>query len=157
MVASATAAVHPDVASACAALGHDASALILEPDNLAYGGAVSRTPESTVRFRVGKVTPTKVGHFVTVWRRAANGSTEPLPAEEGVSALIVTVRDGSQSGAFVFPASALAEHGIASVRGVGGKRGFRVYPPWVEATNPQAKRTQRWQSLHFFPLDRLIP
>ncbi|MBC9927830.1 MepB family protein [Leucobacter sp. cx-169] len=157
MVAGADAGVHPDVASACAALGHDPSRLSPEPDNRAHGGAIARTPESAVRFRVGKVTPTKVGHFVTVWRRAADGSTEPFPAEDAVETLVVAVRDGPNFGAFVFPASALIEHGIASAGGIGGKRGFRVYPPWAAAANPQARRTQQWQIGFFVALDRLKP
>ena len=56
---------------------------------------------------------------------------------------------------------ASAEHGITSVAGAGGKRGFRVYPPWSPTDNAQAIRTQKWQGAYFLDtadgvdLDRL--
>jgi hypothetical protein len=48
----------------------------------------------------------------------------------------------------VFSEQALVEHGIVSVGGVGGKRGFRVYPPWSETINRQAQQSQPWQCNH---------
>ncbi|WP_248579765.1 MepB family protein [Nocardioides sp. InS609-2] len=122
-----------------------------EPDNVDYGAVVSVTGET--RFRVGKLTPRKVGLFVTVWRRAADGSTEPLSAGDGARSLVITVREGDGFGLFVFPKSALVEHGIVSVDGVGGKRGFRVYPPWSSTANSQAKRSQWWQCEFFLDLN----
>ncbi|WP_342778286.1 MepB family protein [Streptomyces botrytidirepellens] len=47
------------------------------------------------------------------------------------------------------PRDVLCEHGIVSRGGSGGKRGFRVYPPWVTTTNRQASRTQAWQTKYF--------
>ena len=54
-------------------------------------------------------------------------------------------------GHFAFPTSALVKHGIVSVKGSGGKRGFRVYPPWSEVSNRQAIKTQHWQCSYFIP------
>lgn len=125
--------------------------LAIEPDNAEYGAAISDA--AGLRFRVGKVTPRKVGMFVTVWRRATNGSTEPLPDADGVQSLIVTAREGDRFGFFAFPRSALRTHGITSVEAVGGKRGFRVYPPWSETANAQAKLSQAWQGEYFLELD----
>ena len=65
--------VHPDVAMVLRVLGGLAlacSPAIVEADNHEYGAAVSEIGRSPVRFRVGKLTPTKVGLFVTVWRRS---------------------------------------------------------------------------------------
>ena len=135
--------VQPDVAAAMAEFG--CSSPVVEPDNADYGAIVCRAGRDAVRFRVGKTTPTKVGFFVTVWERAADGSTRPFPSGDGVDLLVVVVRDGEQAGRFAFSKTALVEHGIASVDGVGGKRGFRVYPPWSQTSNPQAMRTQAWQ------------
>ncbi len=59
---------------------------------------------------------------------------------------------GSGFGAFVFPSEVLASRGVVAVDGAGGKRGFRVYPPWSEVTSPQAATTQRWQCASFLPL-----
>lgn len=146
--------VHPDVAEALRALSQppgSPSTPIPEADNHEYGAAVASLGQELVRFRVGKLTPTKVGLFVAVWRRAQDRSTEPFPAEDGADLLVITVREGSRAGYFAFPKSALVGHGIVSVKGSGGKRGFRVYPPWSEVSNRQAVRTQQWQCSYFTP------
>jgi hypothetical protein len=144
--------VHPDVAEALRALSQSSgspSAPVPEADNHEYGAVVVDLGQELVRFRVGKLTPTKVGLFVAVWQRAQDGSTEPFPAEDAVDLLVITAREGSRAGYFAFPKPALAKHGIVSVNGVGGKRGFRVYPPWSEVSNQQAARTQLWQCKYF--------
>lgn len=150
--------MHPDVAEArnlISALGLHISAAVPEVDNAEYGAVVSNVGGGSVRFRVGKQTPTKVGLFVSVWRRAEDGSTEPFAAEDGVDLLVITARTGPRIGQFVFPTSALVEHGIVSVAGRGGKRGFRVYPPWSQAANAQARRSQKWQCDYFLDLERM--
>ena len=125
---------------------------VVEPDNAAYGAVICRAEEGAVRLRVGKATPTKVGLFVTVWERAPDGPTRPFPNDDGVDLLVVVVREGERAGRFAFPKTALVEHGIVSVDGVGGKRGFRVYPPWSQTSNPQARGTQAWQGRFFAAL-----
>ncbi|WP_431950700.1 MepB family protein [Nocardia lijiangensis] len=129
------------------------SAAVPETENAEYGAFVSSVGRGSVRFRVGKLTPAKVGLFVTVWTRATDGSTEPLAAEDGIDLLVITVREGQRFGQFVFPKAALIEHGIVSVAGRGGKRGFRVYPPWSATQNRQAMRSQKWQCDYFLELD----
>lgn len=146
---------HPDVAMVMGALGGldlACSPAKVEADNSEYGAAISKIGRSPVRFRVGKLTPTKVGLFVTVWRRSLGGSTEPLPAEEDIDVLVVCVREDSRVGAFAFPKAALVKYGVVSVGGAGGKRGFRVYPPWSATTNRQAKKSQQWQCQYFFEI-----
>ncbi|MFC7428775.1 MepB family protein [Nocardia tengchongensis] len=148
--------MHPDVAEArhlLRRLGLEVSAPVPETENAEYGAFVSRVGRGSVRFRVGKLTPTKVGLFVTVWKRAMDGSTEPCAAEDGIDLLVITVREGQRFGQFVFPKTALVEHGIVSVAGRGGKRGFRVYPPWSETQNRQAMQSQKWQCGYFLALD----
>lgn len=124
-----------------------------EAENAEYGAAVSTCGEALVRFRVGKLTPNKVGLFVAVWQRSIDGGTEPFPADHpsanDADALVVSVREGGNSGHFAFPKAALLKHGIVSVQGKGGKRGFRVYPPWSATSNRQARATQEWQSGFF--------
>ena len=147
--------IHPDVSGAVARFaalgGHPESSVAdvsAEIDNTEYGAAVARIGSRRVRFRVGRVTPRKVGLFVAVWRRSATGSTEPFPADD-VDHLVILAREGQQGGQFVFPRSALQRHGIVSVANQGGKRGFRVYPPWSRTDNTQAVRTQAWQGAFF--------
>lgn len=144
-------ALHQDVVRAMGIFEHFGMAFgtpAVEASNLEYGAALASAGPSTVRFRVGKVTPSKAGMFVTVWRRAPGGKTEPYPAED-VDALVVATRQGRRFGAFVFSKAVLVERGIVSANGVGGKRGFRVYPPWTVPTSPQAARSQKWQCSAF--------
>jgi hypothetical protein len=121
-------------------------------------GAGSAGP--AVRVRRGKVTPTKVGLFVTHWRRTSDGTTGPYDEGDCADVLLVTVNEpgGSETGApprqgvFAFPREALLTHGIVGREGAAGKRGFRVYPPWSDTSPGQATRTQRWQLEHFVDL-----
>lgn len=142
-----SAVVHQDVAQVMGSFersGMVFEAPLGEVSNVEYGAAMAGVGSATVRFRVGKLTPTKAGLFVALWRRAAAGSAEPFPVEE-VDALVIAVREGVRFGAFVFSKAVLVERGIVSVDGVGGKRGFRIYPPWSAVTSRQAERSQSWQ------------
>lgn len=121
-------------------------------------GAGSAGP--VVRVRRGKVTPTKVGLFVTHWRRASDGTTGPYDERDCADVLFVTASEprGSETGApprqgvFAFTREALLTHGIVGREGAAGKRGFRVYPPWSGTAPGQATRTRRWQLEHFVEL-----
>ena len=104
-----------------------------------------------VIYRQAKVTPKKVGQFVTVWQRnPTSGTIEPFRSDSDFDFVVVGVCDGSHHGQFVFPKAALAERGVISSHTSAGKRGFRVYPEWDEPTSKQAKATQAWQALYFF-------
>ncbi|WP_189174625.1 MepB family protein [Streptomyces lasiicapitis] len=124
-----------------------------EAESAEYGAYEFTLDGLAVRFRVAKTTPTKVGQFVTVWKRSASGGPiQPFDAEDPVDLFVISTREGRRFGQFVFPRDALCARGIVSRQGVGGKRAFRVYPPWVTTTNRQAHTTQAWQSEHFLPL-----
>lgn len=152
--------MHPDIDEArnvITLLGLNISATVAEAQNAEYGAMVSEVGRGSIRFRVGKRTPAKPGLFVSVWRRAQDGSTEPFAAEDDVDLLVITAREESRFGQFVFPHNALVEHGIVSVAGGGGKRGFRLYPPWSATENKQAQKSQKWQSAYFLDLENLDP
>lgn len=130
---------------------------IPEPDNAFYGARILHTSRGLIRVREGKVTPTKPGVFVAVWRSLDSGETGPFPHDDGVEFLLVTAQTGAReetsmgarNGAFLLPTWALVTRKIVSVAGAGGKRGFRLYPPWLTGLNSQASRTQRWQTEFF--------
>lgn len=145
-------AIDPDVALALRRRASEGALLgdvRREEQNAEYGGAVVLVDGVPVRVRVGKATPTKVGHFVTAWRRNADGVSVPFPDDDGIGELLVVVRGEGQVGAFSFPTAVLRERGIVSGDGSSGKRGFRVYAPWVLVSSAQARRTQAWQVEHF--------
>ena len=124
------------------------------PEAVAQGQAQAQA-QAQVRVRSGKITPTKVGLFVTHWRRTADGTTGPYGVHDSADTLLVTAaEDGPHParGIFVFDRASLVAHGIVERDGHGGKRGFRVYPPWSLTAPGQAARTQRWQVEHFVPL-----
>ncbi|MEU6821640.1 MepB family protein [Streptomyces atriruber] len=105
-----------------------------------------------IRFREARTTPTKVGQFVTVWKRSAAGPIQPFDGTDPVDLFVISSRDQGNFGQFVFPVDVLRAHGVVSTNGSGGKRAFRVYPPWVTTTNRQADKAQSWQVEFFLPL-----
>nr|WP_242487874.1 MepB family protein [Pseudomonas sp. TH31] len=106
-------------------------------------------------FRVAKTTPTKIGQFVTLWKRPTPASEiAPLDTADGVAFVVVSVADATHRGQFVFDRKVLAAKGVMSIDGEGGKRAIRVYPPWVKPVAKQAIRTQQWQLKYFLALDQ---
>ncbi|SFF98756.1 MULTISPECIES: MepB family protein [Salegentibacter] len=102
--------------------------------------------------RNAKITPKKVGQFVTFWKRIANGPIEPFNENDQFDFFTVNVKSENQFGQFVFPKSVLIKKGIISTDKKEGKRAFRVYPSWVIANNKQAERTQKWQLNYFYEI-----
>jgi len=97
-----------------------------------------------IEYRCSKITPTKVGQFVTIWKRNSEGITTPFDVSDGIDYFIITARSKDLFGQFIFPAEVLADKGIISKNGTSGKRGIRVYPPWDIPTSKQALASQKW-------------
>ena len=105
--------------------------------------------------RASKITPTKAGQFVTIWKRSENGITTPYDISDNIDWFIITSRSGDKLGQFVFPKMVLADKGVISINGKGGKRGIRVYPQWSIPPNKQAEETQRWQQNYFCSINQI--
>lgn len=101
-------------------------------------------------YRKAKITPTKTGQFVTLWKRNKTGIIEPFDFLDSIDFVIITVRKDDLLGQFIFPKSILLEKGIFSTATKEGKRATRVYPPWDETTSKQAQKTQQWQLDYFY-------
>ena len=129
--------------------GIELSNLKLNPESLDYGACSFDLNSQKVEHRTSKVTPTKSGQFVTIWKRNKEGITEPFDTLDTFDFVIITSKSNDKLGQFIFPKWLLAEKGIISQNGKGGKRGIRVYPPWDIATNKQALKTQSWQIKYF--------
>lgn len=126
------------------------SSVFIETESAEYSGVTFKLNDFTVKFRVAKITPTKIGQFVTFWKR--NKDHDPIaPFDESdeIDFFIVSTRSGNKFGQFIFPKSALIKHGVISKNHKGGKRAIRVYPAWDKTTSKQAMSTQKWQ-LEFF-------
>ena len=131
--------------------GLKVSAPIPDKESSKYGGYWFALNDAPIMFRVAKITPTKIGQFVTLYRRiGGKGPTKPYTLEDAANFFIVSTRQGDNFGQFIFPKIVLHEHGIISNNdGTGGKWAIRVYPPWDIAINKQAKNTQAWQLEYF--------
>lgn len=105
-----------------------------------------------IKFRVARITPTKIGQFVTLWKRIGNGPIMPFDLSDPIDLFVVSVRRGDHLGQFVFPKTVLYEKGFVSKDGIGGKRAMRVYPPWDVTDSKQAGQTQAWQLKYFFEI-----
>lgn len=131
---------------------------IAEDESVEYGAYSFEINGLNIKFRVAKITPTKIGQFVTLWKRVGKGPIQPYDSSDLLNFIIVCTRNDKNFGQFVFPKSALINQNIFSVEGKGGKRGIRVYPPWDKAVNRQAQKTQKWQLSYFLdtPLNSSI-
>ena len=105
--------------------------------------------DKNIRFRIAKKTPTKLGWFVTLWKRSQDGPIQPYDSSNSFDMVIIRTQSENNSGQFVFPKQILIEKGIVTHLKKEGKRGFRIYPPWNLPTSKQAQKTQKWQ-LEFF-------
>lgn len=124
----------------------------LNSEGQAYGACSFKLNGKTIQHRVSKITPTKIGQFVTIWRRNKDGITEPYNISDELDFIIITSKSGKNFGQFIFPKSILADKGILTKNGKEGKRGIRVYPPWDKVTSKQADQTQSWQLKYFFTI-----
>lgn len=125
----------------------------LYSEGVEYGACSFQLNGKKIEHRVSKITPTKIGQFVTIWKRNKDGITQPFDLTDDMDFIIVTARAENNFGQFIFPKSILAEQGVISNKGKGGKRGIRVYPPWDRPTSKQAEKTQAWQIKYFFMIN----
>jgi hypothetical protein len=121
----------------------------MEPESSEYSACTFELNDLSIRFRVAKITPTKAGQFVTLWKRLGNGPIQPFDASDHIDFFVISAAKDNQSGQFIFPKSALKKQGVLSIDEKGGKRAIRVYPPWDKNLNPQAQKTQKWQLEYF--------
>lgn len=130
-------------------LGFEITDFIKEAESREYDACIFKLDNKSVKFRSAKITPTKTGQFVTLWKRNRAGITQPHEESDPFDLYIISVRKEKLSGQFVFTKQVLIEHNILSTSKKEGKRGFRVYPPWDVTANKQAQKTQKWQAEFF--------
>ena len=107
-----------------------------------------------VQYRLAKITPTKNGQFVTLWKRKPKGPIQPYDESDKIDIVIVNVIKNNHQGVFIFPAEILVEKNIFSVKNKGGKRAIRVYPPWDKPESKQAEKTQKWQLDYYLEISK---
>lgn len=137
----------------CKPCSYRLNQLVVEDESADYQAAEFRLNDLIVKFRNAKVTPTKVGLFVTFWKRNGKGPIQPFDVSDPIDLFVVSVEEKNNFGVFVFNKLILQKQGILSQKKVGGKRALRVYPPWTLTVSAQAKKTQAWQSEYFIELN----
>ncbi len=125
----------------------------IEAESKEYNACRFRLNELNILSRNAKITPKKVGQFVTFWKRNENGPIEPFDENDQIDFYTVNVRNENEFGQFVFPKSVLIKKGIISTEKKEGKRAFRVYPNWDIPKSKQAERTQKWQLNYFYQIN----
>ena len=128
----------------------------LEKEGTAYNACRFQLNEKNIICRSAKVTPKKIGQFVTFWKRNKLGITEPFNEIDALDFYIINTSHKTNFGQFVFPKSLLITKGIISTTKKEGKRGFRVYPNWDKALNKQAIQTQKWQLNYFYEINKTL-
>lgn len=124
-----------------------------EQESKEYGACRFEVNGQHIISRSAKITPKKIGQFVTFWKRNGNGPIEPFSVTDPIDFYAVNVRAKNKLGQFVFPKSVLIKKGIISTDTKEGKRAFRVYPVWDMVKNKQAEQTQKWQLNYFYEIN----
>lgn len=126
---------------------------VVEPESTEYGACRFELNDLNILFRTAKITPTKTGQFVTLWKRISKGPIQPFDSSDSIDFFIISVRKENQYGLFIFPKSVLIHKEIVSDIKE-GKRAIRVYPPWDTTASKQAQKTQKWQLDYFFEISQ---
>lgn len=129
------------------------SGYTLESESQEYAACRFNLNSLKILCRNAKVTPKKVGQFVTSWKRDEDGKTIPFNEYDQIDFVCINVKSNHQIGQFVFPKIVLEKHGIISTTESEGKRGFRLYPSWDKVSSKQAIKTQKWQLNYFYVLN----
>lgn len=123
--------------------------VVTEKESQEYYANIFELNKQKVKFRMAKITPTKTGHFVAIWKRNENGITEPHNVDDEFEFYLIGARQAERFGVFIFDKTVLSENRILTSKKGEGKRGIRVYPNWSETENKQAQKTQNWQTKYF--------
>ncbi|WP_107950317.1 MepB family protein [Lysinibacillus parviboronicapiens] len=123
-----------------------------EQQNSQYGAGKFQLNLKSIRFRVAKITPTKIGQFVAFWEKDRSHKNQPYQYRDFPDLLVITTFNGNRVGQFVFPKELLLKKGILQTDEKKGKMAIRVYPSWDKPTNKQAITTQKWQIPYFIDI-----
>ncbi|GAB1446561.1 MepB family protein [Flammeovirgaceae bacterium] len=123
-----------------------------EPESKEYDACQFKLNGQIIISRTAKITPKKIGQFVTFWKRNKKGIIAPFSERDNFDFYVINVEKEDTLGQFVFPKSILIDKGVVATRKKDGKRGFRVYPSWDTVNNEQATKAQKWQLDYFFEI-----
>ncbi|MED3981031.1 MepB family protein [Priestia megaterium] len=121
-----------------------------EAQNSDYGAGIFQLNSTSVRFRVAKTTPNKVGQFVSFWEKDAAHKNQAFSYGKATDLLVInTFTSTNRFGQFIFSKEVLLKQKILKTDTSKGKMAIRVYPIWDKPTSKQAIETQKWQLEYF--------
>lgn len=120
-----------------------------EKQNSDYGAGIFQLNSKSIRFRVAKTTPNKIGQFVAFWEKDNRNKNQPFSYNQSPDLLVINTFTDENFGQFIFPKEVLLKKGILKTDEKEGKMGMRVYPRWDIPVNKQAISTQKWQLPYF--------
>ncbi len=98
------------------------TSLKAEAEGHEYGAGIFKLEDRLIKVRSSKITQKKVGQFVTLWTRNANGVTQPHNISDTTDFFIINTRKDDLFGQFIFPIEVLEKHKIvASVKSKGNE------------------------------------
>lgn len=121
-----------------------------ETESQEYGACRFTLNGKHIICRNAKLTPKKIGQFVTFWKRDIGGPIAPFDHDDPFDFFIVNISSGKRLGLFIIPKDIAVKWGLVSSLTKEGKRAFRVYPAWDKPTSAQALRSQKWQLAFFY-------
>lgn len=135
-----------------------------EKQNSEYAGGMFYLNNKSVRFRVSKITPNKVGQFVSFWEKDENMRNKAFSYDTAPDLLVITCINENKLGQFIFPKAILLKEKILRTQSQTGKMAMRIYPVWDTTVSNQAKKSQMWQLQYFvdlsdinnLPIDKLL-
>ncbi|WP_262511392.1 MepB family protein [Chryseobacterium pennipullorum] len=74
-----------------------------DPESTAYSGYNFTLTHLNVKFRLSKITPTKTGQFVTLWKRDKYGETVAFDYRDPFDFYIIAASKDQHDGMFIFP------------------------------------------------------
>src|SRR6187402_3036778 len=86
--------------------------LIKDQECEEYFGYNFKIEQLKIKFRKAKITPKKIGQFVTLWKRNSEGQTEPFNVNADFDFYIVATEQDDKFGIFLFSKYILSEKQI---------------------------------------------
>ncbi|MGG5791220.1 MepB family protein [Bacillus nitratireducens] len=123
-----------------------------EKQNSEYAGGIFQLNNRSIRFRVSKITPNKIGQFVSFWEKDASMRNQAFSYDSAPNLLVITCIADNKLGQFIFPKEILLKEKILKTQNQKGKMALRVYPIWDKPVSNQAKKSQQWQLQYFVDL-----
>ena len=71
---------------------------VQESESQKYGACDFNLNNHRIKFRIAKITPGKIGQFVTLWKRIESGPILPFDLTDPFDFVIVSVRSSQQFG-----------------------------------------------------------